>query len=432
MIQMTLKALSVRAGLGLYERQARDLIRAYRARDPEALRCIRQHHPRLPGRANTNDRNSVTHSEIRKAKVTLADAQTIVARWHGFAGWLNLKKHIEALANKESCVLKFELAVEAVTRGDLATLKLLIGNHPELIRARSTREHQATLLHYVSANGVEGYRQKTPGNAVKIAEMLIKAGAEVDADLDYGLAGRRLYPERTGSTTLGLVATSVHPAVAGVQIGLLKVLLKAGADVNGIPGGWNPVIAALHNGRGDAAMFLANRGARLDLEGAAGTGRLDALAQFIDRRGKLIRGATQEQLNYGFIWACEYGHVKVVRFLIGRKFEPDWDFMHGQTGLHWAAYGGHTEVVDLLLKTNAPVNVMDRIHGGTPLGWAVYGWNNPAPEFQNARYAEVVERLVHAGAVVDWQWIGSPNRRSSLGEQLRKDRRMMAALRLKE
>jgi hypothetical protein len=35
---------------------------------------------------------------------------------------------------------------------------------------------------------VEGYRQKTPKNAVN-AEMLLKAGAEVDADLDYGSRG---------------------------------------------------------------------------------------------------------------------------------------------------------------------------------------------------------------------------------------------------
>ena len=29
--------------------------------------------------------------------------------------------------------------------------------------------HRATLLHYVGANGVEAYRQKTPPNATEIA-----------------------------------------------------------------------------------------------------------------------------------------------------------------------------------------------------------------------------------------------------------------------
>jgi hypothetical protein len=113
-----------------------------------------------------------------------------------------------------------------------------------------------------------------------------------------------------------------------------------------------------------------------------------------------------------------------VRFLFDRGFKPDWNFRHGETGLHWACYGGHPEIVELLLKTDAPVNAKDRTHGGTPLVWAVYGWSNPAPEFNNARYYDVVERLMRAGATVDWEWIES----SSSASKLRADSRMMAAL----
>lgn len=54
---------------------------------------------------------------------------------------------------------KFESAVDAIVNGD--ALKKLISEQPELVRARSTREHRSTLLHYVSANGVEDFRQKT-------------------------------------------------------------------------------------------------------------------------------------------------------------------------------------------------------------------------------------------------------------------------------
>jgi hypothetical protein len=67
---------------------------------------------------------------------------------------------------------------------------------------RSMREHGAGLLHYVSANEVEGYRQRTPRNIVEISELLLKAGADVRAAANvYG----------RGSTTLGLTATSLHP-----------------------------------------------------------------------------------------------------------------------------------------------------------------------------------------------------------------------------
>jgi len=54
--------------------------------------------------------------------------------------------------------------VDAIISGNITTLKRLLHENPELIWARSTREHRATLLHYTGANAVEGYRQKTPKN----------------------------------------------------------------------------------------------------------------------------------------------------------------------------------------------------------------------------------------------------------------------------
>jgi ankyrin repeat protein len=144
----------------------------------------------------------------------------------------------------------------------------------------------------VAANGIEDFRQKTPWNIVKIAKLLLQAGAEVDATTQaYGAA----------STALGLAATSYHPAKAGVQMELLDTLLEAGASIDGAPGGWNPLVAALHNGRGAAAVFLAERGAQLDLEGAAGTGQVDIMTRYMDEDGSLKSDATKEQLNYGFL-----------------------------------------------------------------------------------------------------------------------------------
>lgn len=127
---------------------------------------------------------------------------------------------------------------------------------------------------YVAANGVENYRQKTPKNIVEIT--LLDAGAEVDAAADmYG----------GNATTLGLAATSVHPLKAGVQNALIDVLLDHGADVDRLSGaGRNVSIVngCLANGRGEAAEYLASRGARLDLESASGVGRLDIVKRFFN------------------------------------------------------------------------------------------------------------------------------------------------------
>jgi ankyrin repeat protein len=419
-----LKPLPVRAGLAQYLQQASRLLLAWAARNPEAIRCIRQHHPRLPGRPNTNDRNPVTESDIRDAGVGRADAQTIVARWHGFESWPKLTRHIELLKEKKSLVLQFELAVEAIINGKIAALKSLLRQCPDVIGMRSTREHQATLLHYACANGVEGYRQKTPKNAVKVAGVLIKAGAEIDADLDYGTEGRKMYPERTGSTPLGMVATSVHPAAAGVQLELLEKLIKAGANLDGLPGGWNPVIAALHNGRGKAAEFLARRGARLDLEGAAGTGRLDAVKSFFTKDGQLTANATRNQMEAGFMWACEYGWTKVVAFLLEHQPELSNARLHGESGLHWSAFGGHKNIVKLLLKQNPAVNLIDVRFHSTPLGWALHGWCYPPPEARHNNYHEVVSLLVKAGATME----PARNLDRSQLKKLRSDSRMRRLL----
>ena len=421
------RELPARPRLEQYQKQAKDLLEAFKSGNPEAMRWVKRYHRRLPGRPDTNDRNKVTDSEIRSAKLSLIDAQFVIAREHQFENWSKFKKHVEGLNRKNSRVAQFEAAVDAIIAGDITTLKRLLRENPELIRARSTREHRATLLHYVGANAVEGYRQKTPKNAVKIAEVLLKAGAEVDADLDYGPMRKR-YPERTGSTTLGMVATSCHPAVAGVQTPLLDILLKYGASVNGIPGGWNPLIAALHNGRGEAAAHLAKRGARLDLEGAAGVGRLEAVKSFFNEDGNLKANATKTQMESGLMWACEYGRASVVDFLLEKGVNVGAQ-PHGETGLHWAAYAGHAHTVKALLKWKAPVDIEDKRFGGTPLGWALYGWCDHPLEAHHGGYYEVVARLVAAGATVEREWLADPDRELPIPQKVRADRRMLAALR---
>jgi hypothetical protein len=180
---------------------------------------------------------------------TLAGAQFVIARSHGFESWPKFVKHIEALARTSSSVARFEAAADAVISGKTAILKRLLREDPELIRARSTREHQATLLHYVSANGVEGYRQKTPKNIVRITKLLLDAGADIDATANvYG----------GGATALGLVATSVHPERAGVQEALLQALLNHGAAIDQPRGAGNDdpaVLGCLANGRGRRPHF---------------------------------------------------------------------------------------------------------------------------------------------------------------------------------
>jgi ankyrin repeat protein len=280
--------------------------------------------------------------------------------------------------------------VDAIVGGDVPALERLLRQRPELIRARSTREHRAALLHYVAANGVEGYRQKTPKNVVKIAEMLLSARAEVDAEANvYG----------GGATTLGLAATSVHPERAGVQIALLETLQRHGAQMNhrGSAGNRQPMVTAcLANGRAQAAEFFAARGAPLNLEQAAGVGRLDVVKNFFNQDGSLKANATNEQMVKGLLWACEYGRNDVVAILLDKGLALGAHDADGQTGLHWAAMNGQLNTIQLLLARGTPLEVKN-VYGGTVLGQALWSAAHaPDPD----AYIPLVETLLAAGAKV--------------------------------
>ena len=372
-----------------YKKLAKDLVKACQLGDEEAIGdwAGQWIHTltRLAGWKSTRqaraqiDRwtNEVEDFARRRlsGKCALADAQFLIARSHGFESWPKFAKHLDALAQKTSPVSRFEAAADAIVNGDSAALKRLLREDSKLIRASSTREHGATLLHYVSANGVEGYRQKTPKNIIEITEMLLNAGAEIDATASvYG----------GGCTTLGLAATSVHPERAGVQEALLQTLLDHGASP-----AQSIVISCLANGRPNAAQFLASRGAHLDLAGAAALGRLDVVKS-------LFVVATKEQLNEGFLYACGYGHNSVVEFLLEKHVDPATESHDGQTPLHRAVIGGHLHTVKLLLRHNPPLEVKN-VYGGTVLSQALWSAAHGGdPDI----YLAILEALVAAGAKV--------------------------------
>ena len=279
--------LPPRPSLEHYKKRAKDLVKACHSTDASAIRAWAANWmdslvrltdlnitPQLPVRIDhwTDELEKFARQQLSKT-CSLSAAQFIIARAQGFESWPKLSNHLAAIVRASSPVNHFELAADSIVTGDVVTLERLLGENPNLVRARSTRRHQGTLLHYISANGVEGYRQKTPKNIVQIADLLLQSGADVNASADvYG-----------GSTTLALVATSLHPERAGVQNALMQLLLAHGAiiDLPHQPAG-GIVNICLANGRAHAAKFLGERGAGLDLEAAAGVGRLDLVKTYFD------------------------------------------------------------------------------------------------------------------------------------------------------
>jgi hypothetical protein len=416
--------LPARPSLEQYRKLAKDLVKACRSADPDAIRAWavgwiqrlaaarrlktldkEQHVRESAERVTQFARKELSQRE--SPACTLTTAQFVIARSHGFLSWPKFAAHLGSLSRTGSMVSAYEQAVEAIVGGDELTLARLLRRYPKLARLRSTREHGATLLHYVSANGVEGYRQLSPKNIAMMTRLLLAAGADVDATTD-------VYDGKC--TALGLVATSSPPFTAGVQQQVIDILLEHGARVD-LPGSAGHdstlVRSCLANGQPQAAEYLASRGAPVDLEGAAGLGRVDDVE-------RLIEGAPGKDALAAFSMACAYGRVQVVEFFLQHGINVNAEirgFGDGHTALHVAAFQGHLHLVTALLKHGAHVDAIDNTWRTTPLTWALTGWSRkPVPQ-----HYDIVARLVQAGATVTpdvFEW-----------EKARDDKRMLSALR---
>jgi ankyrin repeat protein len=375
--------LAYRASLGEYQRQADELLVAWNAADAAATRFFWGVHPRFRDETAKWLPKDLCEAEIRSAAMDRADAQLAIARWYEFDTWDRLAEYVDAVRQDGSPVHRFEAAVEAVIAGDIATLRSLLDADPELVRARSTRitpldppRHRATLLHYLAANGVEGYRQRSPPNAVEVARLLLERGAEVDALADmYGGA----------CTTMSLLVSSTPPARAGVQVPLVETLIDFGASLEAQgAGAWtSPLTTALVFGFRDTADALVRRGARVDtLTAAAGLGRVDSARA-------LLPSADADDRHRALALAAQLGHAEVVGLLLDagedpNRYNPKGGHAHS-TPLHQAALGNHEAVVRLLVERGARIDIRDTIYKATPLGWAQHGGHAAIAEYLRAR-----------------------------------------------
>jgi ankyrin repeat protein len=416
---MDVLPLPPRPDLSQYEKRAKELVLAAGSADPGAVRAWASEWlqtlarllevPIAPFVQHSFDR-AVGAIEERVRKSTrpfaLADAQFLIARAHGFEGWAAFAAAVEPALDSDPVRGEFEAAADAVVSGDLATLETLVRRDPDLVKARSSRVHGATLLHYVAANGVEDFRQKTPANGLAVARFLLEAGAEVD-----GLANT--YGGDKYQTTMNLLVSSTHPAEAGLQAPLVHLLLDFGAAINGLDDDGSPLLTAMVFDYGASVDALARRGARIDnVVTAAAVGREDLVRSLVtDRhtlRGELPRRAprwfrwpdsARAHIELALLFACGFGREPMARFLLDQGVDPAAGDGNAMTALHWAAASRCMELVILLIGKGAPLEVRNT-WGGTVLDSTVwFAVNAPRTTPGSSHgYPAVIEALLAAGA----------------------------------
>ncbi len=134
--------------------------------------------------------------------LSIEDFQLTIARAYHYAQWQKVK------TSKDLFDWTFEEAVDHIVYGRIGDLEALLDRYPYLVQARSSYAHRAGLIHYVSSNGVEMWRQIVPDNLVNITKSLLKHGADPHmASLIYG----------GGTKVINLIESSAHPHNAGIS-----------------------------------------------------------------------------------------------------------------------------------------------------------------------------------------------------------------------
>ena len=330
---MTSQPLPERANLEQLKKQAKALLHAARAADPEALRRFQI----LP----TLARKSV--SELSTSGLALHDAQSVLAREYGFKSWNELREHVEDQS------LSFAAAVEEFVRcatgGAAARAGRLLARHPgiaqaslytELVLGDAPSVSARLQKHPDTARQVGGIQEWEPllyvchtclhhdapdraAGLVAIARELIARGANPNAE--YHFQWHRELPR-----------TALWGALCVVQhLPLAEVLLEAGANPT------DGVSTHIVGGSGNiAALDLLHR-YRVDVNG--------------------IRGGVPP-LRYIMGWAHnDDPRVAGIRWLLEHGADPNLPWNEpGDAPIHVAAERWDVPMIELLVRHGADIH----------------------------------------------------------------------------
>ncbi|MBV9503019.1 MAG: ankyrin repeat domain-containing protein [Acidobacteriaceae bacterium] len=323
------------------------LLRTRQSAGPAALEQIREWHPRFSG---------CSDEEIRQAPFTEGDAQLVYAREHAFDTWDDLVRRVNLLASASNAKAAepFLAAFRALESGDIAALKLLLRDRPQLAQERGTNGNSLLNL-AVSIGGKSG-----PDLGLAFIETLLEAGADVNEPNDRGW-------------------TPLHQAAYSNQFAIAAALIKSGADLEAEAhgSGGTPLIVGLFWGHRELADLLGRYSvAPGNLRAAAGLGDKELLEKCFRGEKTLTFEACaargfyrphrgfpdwhpsadpQEVLDEALIWACKSGRTNVLPRLVRAGACLDADPYRG-TPLIWAAVCNRPETAEWLIDHGATIN----------------------------------------------------------------------------
>lgn len=174
----------------------------------------------------------------------------------------------------------------------------------------------------------------------------------------------------------------LYTACRSGQTGDVKKALHLGANPDGDENPDKPLLAAARNGHTQIVRLLAQEGANLNARDQFGNSPLHIacwkghlhLAQFLVEDG-LNPNSKNSSMETPLMFCAMFCHPSILSFLLQQGASPTEKDQEGLTALHWAALGGCTHGVDLLLSASGQIlNEQDSL-GRTPLMLAVLSGN---------------------------------------------------------
>jgi hypothetical protein len=145
----------------------------------------------LPPRPSLDSLRKQAKKLARERSLTQRQAQLVLAREYGFAGWLDLTAEVsKRLGNDFEWIVK--QAHRAIHTNDLAGLKKLLGEHPALLSWQGDHRHQSLLEMATGAYGdAFGAEREHWFTRAASAELLIEQGAIILPQVAEGILQSR-------------------------------------------------------------------------------------------------------------------------------------------------------------------------------------------------------------------------------------------------
>ena len=323
---------------------ARDYWRGY----PEAVERVRALHPRPPA----------------PEFFALSDAQLVIARGYGFAGWPQMKRKIDSLTRSPA-----ELFKAAVEAGDVDGVRQLLRSHRDLVSRINEPmfSFKAPAVHVARTN-------------LDLLDLLLAHGADLNARTSWEKGGfgvlEQVNPEQAAplvargaridiwaAANLGMTVQLAaliarDPALVHAKGGdgkrplhfartaeIARILLAHGAEIDARDDDHDSTPAQhLIGDHPDVAGFLVAMGARSDLLLAAALGDLSLVRSHLDADPGSIAMRVDQDWFPMIDTAANGGHIY------------QWSLGFHVSAFDIARKRGHAEVMELLLRRAGPLD----------------------------------------------------------------------------